>query len=193
MTTAPSSQGFSQGGIRSNDWFSETLPRVQSTHLGPGGEQAPQWAPAHPCGGTGSGLSLGIFLTGPAGWGASGRPVQPGGMCHSSLLSPPAACPWCLNLLSLSLRPNLGPSISLGPNLGPHCSLDLNPGPTHAQNLLLDSSDPQAPVLNLLILRPQSWTSLTPVLGPDGPSVPTLRPYPHPSTPAPSPSDQPTC
>lgn len=28
MTTAPSSQGFSQGGIRSSDWFSETLLRA---------------------------------------------------------------------------------------------------------------------------------------------------------------------
>lgn len=31
--TAASSQGFSQGGIRSSDWFSETLPRAQDTHL----------------------------------------------------------------------------------------------------------------------------------------------------------------
>lgn len=29
MTTAPSSQGFSQGGMRSSDWFSETLPKAQ--------------------------------------------------------------------------------------------------------------------------------------------------------------------
>lgn len=29
MTTAPSSQGFSQGGMRSRDWFSETLQKAQ--------------------------------------------------------------------------------------------------------------------------------------------------------------------
>lgn len=29
MTTAPSSQGFSQGGMRSSDWFSETLRKAQ--------------------------------------------------------------------------------------------------------------------------------------------------------------------
>lgn len=29
MTTAPSSQGFSQGGMRSSDWFSETLPKAK--------------------------------------------------------------------------------------------------------------------------------------------------------------------
>ena len=28
MATAASSQGFSQGGIRSSDWFSETLLRA---------------------------------------------------------------------------------------------------------------------------------------------------------------------
>lgn len=33
MTTAPSSQGFSQGGIRSNDWFSETLPKAHRDSL----------------------------------------------------------------------------------------------------------------------------------------------------------------
>lgn len=40
IATAASSQGFSQGGIRSSDWFSETLPRAQGTHLGPGCRQA---------------------------------------------------------------------------------------------------------------------------------------------------------
>lgn len=29
MATAASSQGFSQGGIRSSDWFSDTLWRAQ--------------------------------------------------------------------------------------------------------------------------------------------------------------------
>lgn len=40
MATAASSQGFSQGGIRSNDWFSETLPRAQGAHLRSGRGQA---------------------------------------------------------------------------------------------------------------------------------------------------------
>lgn len=42
MTTAPSSQGFSQGGMRSSDWFSETLRKAKgpaqdrmSSHGGP--------------------------------------------------------------------------------------------------------------------------------------------------------------
>lgn len=29
MATAPSSHGFSQGGMRSSDWFSDTLPKAQ--------------------------------------------------------------------------------------------------------------------------------------------------------------------
>lgn len=33
MTTAPSSQGFSQGGMRSSDWFSETLPKAHRDSL----------------------------------------------------------------------------------------------------------------------------------------------------------------
>lgn len=47
MITAASSQGFSQGGIRSSDWFSETLPRAQGAHLGPGCRQ-PCHGPTHP-------------------------------------------------------------------------------------------------------------------------------------------------
>lgn len=33
MATAASSHGFSQGGIRSRDWFSETLPRAGDAQL----------------------------------------------------------------------------------------------------------------------------------------------------------------
>jgi hypothetical protein len=33
MATAARSQGFSQGGIRSSDWFSDTLPKAQGSHL----------------------------------------------------------------------------------------------------------------------------------------------------------------
>lgn len=53
MATAASSQGFSQGGIRSSDWFSETLPRAQGAHRRPGCEQALLWAPIHRCVGVG--------------------------------------------------------------------------------------------------------------------------------------------
>lgn len=45
MTTAPSSQGFSQGGMRSSDWFSETLRKAQ----GPTQDRMPgHGGPTHP-------------------------------------------------------------------------------------------------------------------------------------------------
>lgn len=76
MATAASSQGFSQGGIRSSDWFSETLPRAQGAHLRPGWEQALLGAPVHPCGGVcGVAWGLSISLTGPIDWTTFGRPV----------------------------------------------------------------------------------------------------------------------
>ena len=63
MATAASSQGFSQGGIRSSDWFSETLPRAQGAHLRPGCGQALPWSPTRPpmwdaAGGLGLGIAL---------------------------------------------------------------------------------------------------------------------------------------
>lgn len=71
MATAASSQGFSQGGIRSSDWFSETLPRAQGAHCRPGREHALLWAAIR----GGGGLGFSISLIGPVGWSTSGRPV----------------------------------------------------------------------------------------------------------------------
>lgn len=108
MATAASSQGFSQGGIRSSDWFSETLPRAQEAHLRPGGGQALLWSPARPVEMWGMVRASALPFKDQR---ASRRPVLLRGVCpycHSA----PRGLAWVVVPLSVSLRPDPGPFIS---------------------------------------------------------------------------------
>lgn len=120
MVTAASSQGFSQGGIRSSDWFSETLPRAQGAHLRPGCREPRREHPSAPYVGV---QNLSMSLVGPKDWSTSERSVQrEGRRCCTLTLQRPGP-------LSLSLKSNSGLSTSSDPNLGLLCPLDLNSAP----------------------------------------------------------------
>lgn len=136
MATAASSQGFSQGGIRSSDWFSETLLRAHGALTSDQDVGRPRSGPPPipqvRC--REELVCFSVVLQNPeCFWECSQK------WCVAIAHSAPRGQSWGSDPLSLTLRPNPGPSISsdinhvsldpLDPNSSPHWLSKSSSGP----------------------------------------------------------------